>query len=83
MPIIGCDFHSRFQQIAILETETGELVEQRRLDHDSGEARAFYEGLKEPARVGIESTGYTLWVSRRPWTTTSLPRTSPSGSIPR
>ena len=27
---------------AALETETGELVEQRRLDHDSGEARAFY-----------------------------------------
>jgi transposase len=63
MMIIGCDFHSRFQQIAMLETETGELVE-RRLDHESGEARAFYEGLKEPALVGIESTGYTLWFAQ-------------------
>jgi hypothetical protein len=25
MRIIGCDFHSRYQQIAMLETETGEV----------------------------------------------------------
>jgi transposase len=60
MLIIGCDFHTRFQQIAMLDTDTGELVE-KRLDHESGEAKRFYEGLKEPALVGIESTGYTIW----------------------
>ncbi len=60
MIIIGCDFHSRFEQIAMLNTETGELME-RKLDHESGEARTFYEGLKEPALVGIEATGYTRW----------------------
>ncbi len=60
MIIIGCDFHTRFEQIAMLDTETGELVE-KRLDHESGEAQRFYTGLKEPALVGIESTGYTLW----------------------
>jgi transposase len=60
MIIIGCDFHARWQQIAMLDTETGELVE-KRLDHESGEARRFYEGLKEAALVGIESTGYTRW----------------------
>ena len=60
MIIIGCDFHTRFEQIAMLDTATGELVE-KRLDHESGEARSFYEGLKEPALVGIESTGYTRW----------------------
>ena len=60
MMIIGCDFHTRMQQIAMLDTETGELVE-KRLDHESGEAKRFYEGLKEPALVGIESTGYTRW----------------------
>lgn len=32
MLIIGCDFHSRFQQIAMADTETGELIE-RRLEH--------------------------------------------------
>ena len=56
MIIIGCDFHTRFQQIALLDTETGE-VEERRLEHANGEARAFYAGLREPALVGIESTG--------------------------
>src|SRR5215470_11144036 len=44
MLIIGCDFHTRYQQIAMLDTLTGELTE-RRLDHESGEAHAFYRGL--------------------------------------
>ena len=60
MIIIGCDFHSRFQQIALLDTETGE-IEERRLEHESGEAGEFYRGLKEPALVGMESTGYAIW----------------------
>jgi hypothetical protein len=41
MKIVGCDLHTRYQQIALLDEETGELVE-RRLEHASGEARAFY-----------------------------------------
>jgi transposase len=60
MMIIGCDFHSRMQQIAMLDTETGEVVE-KRLDHESGEAKSFYQELKKPALVGIETTGYTRW----------------------
>lgn len=60
MMIIGCDFHTRTEQIAMLDTETGEVTE-RRLEHESGEAKGFYEGLKEPALVGIETTGYTRW----------------------
>ena len=45
MMIIGCDLHTRYQQIAMVDTDDGELVE-RRLEHESGEARAFYAGLK-------------------------------------
>jgi len=60
MMIIGCDLHTRYQQIAMVDTETGELVE-RRLEHESGEARAFYAGLKGAVRVGIEATGHTAW----------------------
>jgi len=60
MKIIGCDLHTRYQQIAMVETDTGELVE-RRLEHESGEARAFYGSLTGPARVGIEATGHTHW----------------------
>ena len=52
MMIIGRDFHTRTQQVAMLATETGEVVEQR-LEHENGEARRFYEGLKERALVGV------------------------------
>ena len=44
MMIIGCDFHTRYQQIAMLDEATGELTE-RRLDHQNGEAEAFYRNL--------------------------------------
>jgi len=47
MLIISCDLHTRAQQVALLDTETGELVE-RRLEHENGEAKRFYQGLKEP-----------------------------------
>jgi hypothetical protein len=29
MKMIGCDFHPSFQQIAMLDAETGELTEKR------------------------------------------------------
>jgi transposase len=63
MIIIGCDLHTRSEQIALLDTETGE-VEEKHLEHENGEAKRFYEGLKEPALVGIETTGYRLWFAQ-------------------
>jgi len=63
MFIIGCDLHTRYQQIAILDTVTGEVVT-RRLEHENGEARAFYASLAKPALVGIEATGCTQWFER-------------------
>ncbi len=60
MMIIGCDLHTRREQIAMLDSETGEVIE-RRLEHENGEAKRFYEGLKERALVGIETTGYARW----------------------
>jgi hypothetical protein len=56
MKIVGCDLHTRYQQIAMLDEETGELVE-RRLEHASGEAQEFYRNLRGPVRVGIEAPG--------------------------
>src|SRR6266404_2812048 len=67
MLIIGCDFHTRYQQIAMAREETGELLVERRLDHASGEAHAFYRSLQssqEPVRVGIEATGPIHWFER-------------------
>src|SRR5260221_14790111 len=63
MMIIGCDFHPRYQQIAMMNTDTGELVE-RRLEHEKGEARGFYASLAKSERVGMEATGYGQWFER-------------------
>ena len=63
MSIIGCDLHTRYQVISMLDTETGEVTT-RRLEHEGGEAKAFYAGLGKPALIGIEATGYTQWFER-------------------
>jgi transposase len=59
MKYIGCDFHPSFQQIAMLDKETGEMVE-RRLLHTE-EARAFYQGLQGAVIVGVEASGNMDW----------------------
>jgi transposase len=61
MKIIGCDFHPSFQQIAMVDLQTGEYTE-RRLTPE--EARQFYAELKGPVLVGMEACGNTLWFER-------------------
>jgi transposase len=61
MKIIGCDFHPSFQQIAMIDTETGEQVEARL---SPGEAGGFYAGLQGQVVVGMEACGNTLWFER-------------------
>jgi transposase len=60
MKIVGCDFHPSYQQIAIVDTTTGE-IQNKKLFHASGEAERFYRELKEPALVGMEATGNSRW----------------------
>ena len=60
MMIIGCDFHPSWQQIAWLDSETGETGE-RKLVHASGEAKQFYQQLAGPALIGMEATGNSQW----------------------
>ena len=60
MIVIGCDFHPSFQQIAVLDMESGEC-EQRELMHATAEAEQFYRSLVAPSRVGIESVGNSQW----------------------
>jgi transposase len=65
MMIIGCDYHPSFQQIAFVNTETGELGERRLVQPE--EARQFYSELKEQnlaVRVGMESSGHARWFER-------------------
>ena len=65
MIIIGVDFHPEFQQIAFVDTDTGEL-EERRLHHPD-EAEAFYRALVsqgKTVRVGMEASGHGRWFER-------------------
>src|SRR5438034_3952912 len=65
MIIIGADYHPGFQQIAFVDTDTGELQE-RRLEHRE-EAETFYRGLAQPGRtvrVGMEASGHARWFER-------------------
>ena len=65
MLIIGLDYHPGFQQIAFVDTETGELGE-RRLAHRE-EAGQFYGELRRKslsARVGMEASGHSRWFER-------------------
>src|SRR3989454_5856381 len=60
MTFVGCDLHTRMQQVAVLDTQTGEVSE-RQLPHDGMAVERFYAALPRPVTVGIESTGYAVW----------------------
>ena len=60
MTLVGCDLHSRKQQVAVLDTSTGEILEEE-LAHDGDAVERFYRALSPPVTIGIETTGYTQW----------------------
>jgi hypothetical protein len=63
--IIGADYHPGFQQIAFVDTDTGEFQE-RRLQHHE-EAEKFYRDLAAQGmqvRVGMEASGQARWFER-------------------
>ena len=63
--IIGVDFHPEFQQIASVDTDSGEFQE-KRLAHPA-EAEQFYRDLAaqgKKVRVGMEASGHARWFER-------------------
>src|ERR1700751_4976864 len=60
MRIIGVDLHTRQQSVAMLDTDTGEVIE-KTLEHEGDEVREFYSALPGPVLVGIEATGSMRW----------------------
>ena len=63
--IIGCDYHPGFQQIAFVDTETGDYGEPRLLHRE--EAEKFYRELAaqgRKVRVGMEASGHARWFER-------------------
>jgi transposase len=64
MQIIGCDLHARQQTIAMLDTDTGELIE-KVIEHEGEKVQEFYSALDGQVLVGIEATGSMQWFLRR------------------
>jgi len=65
MIIIGVDFHPEYQEIASVDTDTGEYQE-KRLAHPQ-EAEEFYRSLScvgQVVRVGMEASGHGRWFER-------------------
>jgi transposase len=65
MIIIGVDFHPEFQQIASVDTDSGEFQE-KRLAHPA-EAEQFYRDLAaqgKKVRAGMEASGHARWFER-------------------
>jgi transposase len=65
MIIIGVDFHPEFQQIASVDTDSGEFQE-KRLAHPAEEEQ-FYRDLAaqgKKVRVGMEASGHARWFER-------------------
>jgi transposase len=65
MIIIGIDFHPEFQQIAWLDTDSGEFQEKRLMHRE--EAESFYRALAaagQKVRVGMEASGFGRWFER-------------------
>src|SRR5215467_2722260 len=63
MRLIGCDLHASQQSIAMLDRDTGAVMETT-LNHEGEAVRAFYASIPPPVVVGIEATGSMGWFLR-------------------
>ena len=65
MIIIGVDYHPEFQQVASVNTETGDFREVRLQNPE--QAEQFYRelsGLSTQVRIGMEASGHARWLER-------------------
>ena len=65
MIIIGVDYHLEFQQLASVDTDTGEVSEARL--HNPEQAEQFYRelaGQGAQVRIGMEASGHARWLER-------------------
>jgi len=63
MNIIGCDLHTRYQVVAWIDEESGE-IKVRQLEHSGEEVRSFYAQWPRGTVVGVEATFPALWFER-------------------
>ena len=57
MKIIGCDFHSGYQQIVLLDLPTGEIVEKALSHERNEEGGPFMPDCKGPYEWGPKPAG--------------------------
>jgi hypothetical protein len=65
MIIIGVDYHPEFQQLASVDTSTGEFREARLQNPE--QAEQFYRelaGRGAQVRIGMEASGHARWFER-------------------
>src|SRR5262249_263900 len=61
--LIGCDLHASQQSIAMLDRDTGAVIE-KTLKHEGEAVREFYVSIPPPVLVGVEATGSMGWFLR-------------------
>src|SRR5262245_28492572 len=76
MTLVGCDLHTRKQQVAVLDTDTGEISEHQ-LVHEGTAVEEFYGTLAHPSDPKLEAS-FPLINATRPKATLV-----PSGGITR
>jgi transposase len=59
MIIVGCDFHPGWQQVAVFDSATGEIREQK-LENGNGEPERFYRSLPSPGLLLAHAAGTNL-----------------------
>ena len=59
--IIAVDFHCKYQKVAWLDTQTGELQQADVLHQEVEEVRRFYRRFASGSIVGMEASGYSFW----------------------
>ena len=60
---IGSDIHPRYQKVAWIDEQTGE-IRKRRLEHEGREVKEFYAPFPPGTVVGIEATFPAYWFER-------------------
>jgi len=60
---IGSDIHPRYQKVAWIDEQTGE-IRKRRLEHEGREVKEFYAQFPPGTVVGIEATFPAYWFER-------------------
>jgi hypothetical protein len=81
MKIIGCDLHARQQTIAIVDRETGELIE-KTLSHEGDAVREFYAGPGSSSGGRDRGHGHDAKISRTARRTRHRVPSGPSGQDP-